>query len=216
MRYDYEQLSPFWRGNLHSLLARGEKLERRYGLSWYSDARSTCWNISQKLNFKLETVVGVLAALSPGNPWLRNVREAEEFLTLYKGQGRKIKINRYKFGVYGRKNKFKALAIAEGDDPRDILGGKKVRAFYECILNPQSRDFVTIDGHAKCAAYNQRLGIHLVTVRPAEYQHLAEAYSTVAEEVGLIPSQAQAIIWLTWRRMHGVEWLPDERQLELI
>lgn len=212
-RRDYEALAPAWRGNLHTILSAADAAEFKYGLSWYKDAQQTAYNIAQKTGYRLETAAGVMAALSPGCPWLRNVAETEDFLMTHKAQGRKVLKRAY--GVYGKNNKRKAYHIAEGDHPREVLGGMKVRSFYECIMNPENTEFVTVDGHAKCAAYNNRLGIHLVTVSKSEYPKIASAYCQVASERGLIPCQAQAIIWLAWRRIHGISWLPDERQIVL-
>lgn len=215
MRHDYTTLEPQFRGNLHSLLFQSEKLEWRYGLTWYQVAREQCEGIARKTGYSLPQAAGVLAALSPGMPWYRNLSEAEDFIYTHKAQRRKIMQPKFRFGIYGYKNKYKAFQIAEGEEPLSVLGGEKVRAFYQCILHPDNDRAVCVDGHAKCAAYNERKGINTVTVRPVEYEHIANAYRDVATERKILPNQAQAIVWLTWRRKHGVEWLPDERQINL-
>ena len=107
-----------------------------------------------------------------------------------------------------------AVGVARGGTPDDELGGHKVRSFYNNILLGSTGD-VTIDTHAISAAvgekvYGQdpRTGAIMGGPRLTEYGTkgaypvLADAYRTVAAEFGLPPEQAQAIIWLQWRKEH--------------
>ena len=106
-----------------------------------------------------------------------------------------------------------AIRIARGEAPDDVLGGHKVRSFYNNILLGSTGD-VTIDTHAISAAMGEKVTSQdaRMTIMDAPalaeygtegaYPIIADAYRTVAAENGLSPEQAQAIIWLQWRIEH--------------
>jgi len=153
----------------------------------------------------LEQAVGVIAALSPGLNWGLNLLQAEEFIREWaKGtRGNKLPI----VGVYGYRNVKKSIRILDGERPLDVLGGDKVRSFYANILDPTGME-VTIDRHAKGLALrsNSVKGATAEAdgiVTPAEYPYYAKHYVKIADRLGLIPNQLQAICWVTWRRLKG-------------
>jgi hypothetical protein len=164
-------------------------------------ARETAGRLAGKFHVSLETSAGVIAALSPGRNWTENIYDAETFLAEYSKGAR----GRYlpAVGTYGGKNLRKAERIAAGADPLDVLGGPKVRAFYRCIVNPESREDVCIDRHSKCAAYGVKTAENSL-VKLSEYDHIADHYRRCARQVGVLPNQFQAVVWVTWRRLSGV------------
>lgn len=105
-------------------------------------------------------------------------------------------------GVY-MANKNKAARIWFGAFPLDVLGGKKVRAFYNCIFCPESSESVVVDRHAFDIAEGQyknkeddRRG---PLGRNGVYEEISAAYVRAAEILNLRPHQVQAVTWLTWR-----------------
>lgn len=98
--------------------------------------------------------------------------------------------------------KIKDLAEPSFDDVLSILGGDKVRSFYENIYNPLSPDIVTIDSHA--------IGVWLgsraisVSAKGDVYQSIQSDFIKTANELRLIPCQLQAITWLAYRRIHNI------------
>lgn len=142
---------------------------------------------------------GVIAALSPLAPWGKNLERAR--LAFERGNADGLT-----FGLHTRR----ANRILNGEAPLDVLGGPKVRSFYECILG--SPTHVTIDRHA----------FDLIVGRPTTdaekkalalkgaYEYVADAYRTAARKVALQPRVLQAITWTSWRARKGVEWADNE------
>jgi hypothetical protein len=81
--------------------------------------------------------------------------------------------------------------------------GLKTHSFMENIHNPSNRDFVTIDTHAHNAAVGSRTpsaGTKLGAI--GRYNTFAQAYHNTSEHLGLDPSETQARVWTTWKRMN--------------
>ena len=65
---------------------------------------------------------------------------------------------------------------------------------------------VTIDGHARNIAYNERIGLtdDKTNIGVREYKALQEAYKEAANDAGIMPYQLQAITWRVWRDRYGI------------
>ena len=192
--------------NILGVYIRASESDRDEGLHWYRNANLTCQAIAARCNVGLDRAVGVVAALSPGREWGLNLLEAEELIKEWT-KGRKGR-DLPQVGTYGRRNVIKAERILSGDAPLEVLGGNKVRSFYANILDPLGSSEVTIDRHAKGLAIrsNSLKGATAeedANVSRAEYPFYARHYVKVADRLGLIPHQLQAICWVTWRRLRG-------------
>lgn len=184
-------LAVYYRANSYDLEAA----------NWYSVAHTTCKRLATKYRVTLPAATGVMAALSPGNDWQRNVVDAETLISEFKAGVKRYRMSRV--GTYGRNNVSKALACLEGDAPLDVLGGPKVRAFYSNMMYPLTSVEVTVDRHAKCAAYGLKNTANSV-VRANEYDYIAAHFAACAATLGLVPNAFQAIVWVTWRRLDGI------------
>lgn len=176
--------------------------EHRRGSQWYLTAQAQARRLASRYELPLSTSVGVIAALSPGLEWLRNVVDAETLIKAFMANDELPMV-----GVYGRRNCGKALEILRGADPVAILGGLKVRSFYANLLQPDNPDPVTIDRHAYCLAHgirSERSGAASVDVylTPKRYRETAEAYREIAADLDLLPNQLQATTWLAWKRIN--------------
>lgn len=162
------------------------------GLHWYRQAH--------KLATTFESIAigaGVIAAMSPQISWDKNVTVAEELrdhgdATMGLGDA-----------------KAKAKRILDGEHPSTVLGGKKVRAFYECVANPETTCAVCVDRHAWAL---HRFGVDEIGRRHegarrldkvGVYERVAADYVDAASELRIMPHQLQAITWLAWRRLAG-------------
>jgi len=150
----------------------------------------------------LEQAAGVIASLSPGCQWGRNLQDADQLIAAHVAWKRLPNV-----GSYGRRNIVKARKILDGDSPFDVLPetGPKTRAFYSLIVNPANATTVCIDRHAKAVAVN-RVGSGVDrtnVVRASEYEFYAWHYRAIAERLGLLSHQLQAVTWVCWRRLHG-------------
>lgn len=95
----------------------------------------------------------------------------------------------------------KAVSIFRDGSSENIsaqLGGaNKIRNFYNNISNPNDGVSITNDTHAMAVAYMLPLSSASSEVRfgPGEYAFFADAYRSVAEEVGMLPREVQSITW---------------------
>ena len=174
------------------------------GLEWYDRAKRYASIISNLSGVNLNTVVGVMAALSPNNRWERNVKDTERMVWAWvKGED----LSDFKVSCYNTM-KTKAWSILEDDltDDTDILtrlNGQKIRSFYS---NIRGLDEVTIDGHAYNIALGIRQGLTSDKTNMGKklYREMQSAYVKAAKRVGVKPHELQAITWTTWKREHGI------------
>jgi hypothetical protein len=174
------------------------------GLEWYDRAKRYASIISNLSGVNLNTVVGVMAALSPNNRWERNVKDTERMVWAWvKGED----LSDFKVSCYNTM-KQKAWSILEDDltDDDDILtrlNGQKIRSFYS---NIRGLDEVTIDGHAYNIALGIRQGLTSDKTNMGKklYREMQEAYVKAAKRVGVKPHELQAITWTTWKREYGI------------
>lgn len=172
--------------------------EIREGLEWYSKANAD----ASSLDTDHRTACGIIAAVSPGLKWSVNVEVARRI------------INGQSIAGLGRvwpPNQRKAQRILSGESPEVVLhekkdSGFKVRAFYACLINPANWFDVCIDGHAFGIWSGKRIPLDKIpNITPKRYRRIADDYAIVAESVGLLPNQLQAITWVVWRRLSGID-----------
>lgn len=190
-------------GNILAVFFSANESERYDGTYWYSRAHQLTNRLAAKYDVSSELVAGVIAALSPNNKWERNILDAENMIRAYKCGDDLANI---KVGTFGR-NKSKAQAILQGTKPDNILGGLKVRAFFECIAYP-SCESVCVDGHAYSIWTGQRVPTSRTpSISTKLYQHIASDYKIATDQINQItqfqylPSQVQAITWVAWRNL---------------
>lgn len=189
--------------------------EVQLGCDWYPSALSIAARIGEKYGLSAQTVAGVIAALSPNNRWERNIIDAENIIKCWAAGGTRTDMLNVKVCTYG-KMKAKAVEILKNSERQretlivDILNGKKIIEFYNCITNPTLND-VCIDGHAYSVWFGQRLTMKEV---PAIGKKLREQIKTdyrdactfINEELCCFfsPADIQAITWVTHKRIHNV------------
>ena len=168
------------------------------GLGWYAEAHHIAEDLSDSTGVSIAQASGILAALSPQVSWGFNVEWAYGVAqgdTTRRGLGLSL----------GR-----ALMIQRNPDtdPLDILGGRKVRAFYSAILTSGFTDQVVIDRHAYDLAEDTR-GSHL-SLTDKRSRVTAENYRNAAKRLQrsgtmITACQLQATTWLTWRARYWAE-----------
>lgn len=178
------------------------------GLTWYANANLEAVKLAKRYNVSLDSTCGIIAALSPNNRWERNLIDAESLLLAVT---RQRPIHSFKCCTYNQ-NKLKAWQIANGEDPRFVLSGNKVTAFYQCILNPSDYSTVCIDSHAANIALGR---FATVAATPAlsdrDYANFARAYRRVTRWINIdgdrqvLPMQVQATTWVYYRAVRGID-----------
>jgi hypothetical protein len=174
------------------------------GTRWYADAQASAQRISDTHGVPLRISVGVIAALSPNNKWVRNIKDADNMVSVFCWGGGVASCNPSTY----KSMRDKAWSILEqmpktDDGVVDILNGQKIVSFFHNIMG---HDTCTIDGHAINIARGKRLGLtdQSVSVSKSGYKELQEAYSKAAKRVGLKAYEIQAVTWVAWKRIHNI------------
>ena len=184
--------------------------EEQLGCDWYPSALKIASRIANKYGLRTEAVAGVIAALSPNNRWERNIVDAEAIIKCWAAGGTRTDILNVKVCTYG-KMKAKAVDILTRDIPIvEILNGKKIIEFFNCITNPALND-VCIDGHAYSVWFGQRLTMKEVPAIGKKLRHqiktdYCDATAFINEELdtAYTPADIQAITWVTHKRIYNV------------
>jgi len=155
------------------------------GLEWYRHAHRLARELDPQ---NPRRGAGVIAALSPRESWTRNVMLATE---LYTTGGELL------HGTLSS-NLDKARRIYAGEDPLDVLGGDKVRAFFTLINNPADAGTVCVDRHAFDVAVGRKTDdkARQILGRKGMCERFARAYRRAAEQLGVTPAQVQAVTWV--------------------
>lgn len=172
------------------------------GKNWYIEAHNFAFILSQTYQINLDKVCGIVAALSPGVTWEQNKRDAEVLAQAYDLNLHNEVRDHHYFSTYGQ-NVMKAIDILNSDFPpinffSKEQSGHKTKAFYLNILNPIEDGSVTIDRHALAIAegYNTSKPRSLTK---NQYRVFEAMYKTAASQLGLIPSQLQAVTWVAYK-----------------
>ena len=191
--------------------------EVQLGCDWYRSALNIAGRIADRYHLPIETVAGVIAALSPNNRWERNIIDAEAMIKCWSAGGTDEDILAVKVCTYTKMQE-KALAILRFGDILTnaspsitaILNGPKIIEFFNCITNPALND-VCIDGHAYSVWFGQRLTMKQVPnigkkLRQQIKTDYVDACTFINEELNesYSPADIQAITWVTHKRIYGV------------
>ena len=191
---------------VHNIMAcyrAADSVQVAEGLLWYSDAQKAAHNIAAKYGIAVYIVVAVISALSPNNKWARNVVNADALIAAFlRGDG----IDAVKVSTYHamKKKAWDILAARpDYDGAKRMLKGQKITSFFMDIMGEFN---VTIDGHARNIAYDEKVGLtdDRTNIGVREYRALQAAYEEAARRVGLMPYQLQAITWRVWRDRWGI------------
>lgn len=188
--------------NVLSVYLRASDSAMREGMAWYDDAHSFAKTLDPK---RFHRAAGVIAALSPMNHWENNKRKAA---LLYSRNGIIVMGDDNSNGIGLSKNVAKAIAIYRGEDALDVLGGFKVRAFYQTILDPTADIDPVIDRHAFDIAVGKVTNDKArgILGRKGVYHEFANVYREAAMLTGIGPAQLQAVTWIQWRNEKGITW----------
>jgi hypothetical protein len=180
------------------------------GIEWYARAERLGHRLAHEYGCTFEQAVGVIAALSPNNRWLRNCQDAEAMIQAWAVGADPEAVKVCTYGI----NRAKAAAIlglAESSQTAiaAILNGRKVTAFFLSITGRQ--DAVCVDGHAYAIWLGQRVPVaQTPSIGVKLYAEIARAYCLVAKRSQalcgeqLTPAQVQAVTWVTYRRLLGL------------
>jgi hypothetical protein len=196
---------------LRGFLRRATDAERFDGARWYPTARQIAQGFADETGYLVRTVAGVLAAISPGLRWERNLICGLALLRWYRlghivvpRRPGHVSVDPNAEPVvetYSYRNVLKAKRILAGEDPLAVLSGPKVLAFFGCILDA-GHVMPCLDGHVANALRGTREGLRDLSASIREWERAAwiEAFRHVAGETGLPVSTVQATVWLVHKR----------------
>lgn len=170
---------------------------RARGAVWYAEESDILASLAFDLGLSLRAVCGAAAAISPGMKW-----------ELVPGYVHALATAPDPYAItvptYSSEFTHRAIRCLRGENPADVLGGPKVRAFYALLLTRGQSDAVVIDGHAFNIARALRTGIRggradAPSVGPSRFALVAAAYRRAAEIVGQPAHVVQAVTWCAWR-----------------
>jgi hypothetical protein len=192
---ELEELTATVEARALAILADASEGSVRDGMEWYWRANSVALVLAEKASVTTATAAAIIAALSPRVRWSANLVDASAILD---GEldG---------FMALGS-NIVKAWRILEGEHPSVILGGRKVRSFWQNIANPSASLDVTLDIHMLRALVPAGYWEHMnepynFLARVGVYDAVADGVRNAAEESVLAPHELQAIIWIEERGM---------------
>lgn len=187
--------------NITAVYHQATNYERTKGSVWYDLANGIAQKLSNESGYTVTQCAAVIAALSPQTSWYQNIQLAH-----------KVLVDGEVFGIHTSDVMRKCDLIMNdwqhATDPF-VMGayvfgtkGHKTESFFHNIMGDTG--VVTLDRHA--------IDIALGSDKPERfwitekrYFAMAEAYMLAALQLGIQPSQLQAITWLAWRRMKGLK-----------
>ena len=181
--------------------------DRNQGINWYSKALDFAYELEASYGIQLETIVGVIAALSPRNRWERNMQDAESMVKVYAAGGDYNDLMSLKVCTFTTGKQKAAAILTDKVSDRDallaILKGPKLCEFFNCILGDV--DDVCIDGHAYSIWVGDRITLaNVPSIGKKLRQTIKADYQQAAKNLGLKSHELQAITWVCWKRIHGV------------
>ena len=181
--------------------------DKNQGLNWYARALEFAHKLHLEYAIEPETIVGVIAALSPRNRWERNMQDAESMIKVYANGGTfedlmQLKVCTFKTG----KQKAATILANKVSDRAELLAilkGPKLCEFFNCIMG--DCDDVCIDGHAYSIWVGDRITLaNVPSIGKKLRQNIKADYQEAAKNLGLKSHELQAITWVCWKRLHNV------------
>lgn len=216
-----EITDPAMRANIRASWDRADADCRDFGRDWYPSTNRLVLALADAADLDPTVVAGIVAVLSPRSAWHTNVKNAAAVLVeaghlnladavqiLWShGYGRDPVIDTLNIGDGPRglgTSIAKARTIAESESATAVGYGQKTLSFFHNIVDPATSDDVTIDAWAAGVALGRRLtNAEMSKLNAKQYARLAEQYRIVAGELGIVPSELQAVCWCELRNQTG-------------
>jgi hypothetical protein len=145
---------------------------------WYHEAQEVAEDVAENLGASLEVGASIVAAFSPRERWSSNVAKALAF-----SMGKP---------VAGLQNNYR-MAERSLELGFDALNGQKTNAFARAIAGDPNAIVIDV-WMIRAAGMDASKGVN-----KTQYNELSEAVRVVANEFGITPRTAQALIWIVQR-----------------
>lgn len=181
------------------------------GTSWYARAHA----LARELSPDGVTIgAAVLAILSPRRSWPQNValaRVAFETAKELDSEGASTEAREATWSAFPTTGdqRGKLGRLFAGESPDAVVGGPKVRSFWQTIADPLSGGPAVIDRHAMAIALDRVVSADELKIGPADYARFVAAYGLASAVIGQAPAIVQAVTWVAWRRTRAVAFHGD-------
>ena len=172
-----EDLATTTANTFRNLLFTATLAQMEAAATWYAEAQEVAEDVAEILGVSLEHGASIVSAFSPRERWSTNVAKAYSF-----ANGKP---------VTGLSNNLRMAEAAKANG-FDALKGQKTNAFARAIAG--DTDAVVIDVWMMRAA-----GMETDSPNKTQYREISEAVRIVAEDFGITPRTAQALIWIIVR-----------------
>lgn len=204
--------------NIMTVWSKRTDLDRAAGEGWYLAAHAVARDIGQIVAPNrprdIQEVIGsgILAVLSPRLGWGRNVAIAETVARKPDASGA-TRVNLGKAYLVKQAGQDDTLTNTDCINAvHSLVSGLKVSSFFRAILWAETPDHrpgqAVIDVHALSVAIGLRASDRHygnLSVRD-RYGKVSAAYKFAAASAGVSLDVMQATTWVTWRRLHNLEY----------
>lgn len=201
--------------NMQSVYTQAMRSEIFDGLTWYPTAYLEIVNMAARRNVHVNVAAAVVAATSPQMKWDRNVMVAEAMIVMWQAG---LPIKGHTTDVT---TKVAAILDSGSIDPAVLVAivmgkkGFKTGNFYLNLLQVRNLENVqhvhssvlrgtTTDRFHVGIAYGRYFGDNVPSMTAAQYNDISTATEIFAGKHGYSSEEAQAILWVIFRRLHGI------------
>jgi len=180
---------------------RASLWEAEQAQAWYPTAHGIAEALAERYGCTVMQSAAVLAVLSPSVTWEQNVDDAFAVCKAWRDGTYDAVVGTYgaQLGkAYAILDNARDVAFAEGMLPFIGKRAPKTKAFFQNILYPHLEGPVTIDRWILRA-----LGLPVNRTTPKLYALGRLAVWQFAKAHGLLPQNAQALIWVVIRKRGG-------------
>jgi hypothetical protein len=176
------------------------QIEKENGMQWYKNAKNTICTIADKYGIHHKIAIAVTSALSPRCIWESNIKDLENVLKWYTDKNKRSypKVTTY------NQNRNKAINILMNENT-NVFNTAKTFNFFNNIMYPENKDYITIDGHSINIYYGKIGAVKNKHFTDKYYYRIAKAYKKIAAKYDILPNQLQAITWLSFKRIHNIK-----------
>lgn len=192
--------------NLKELWNQKDAIDFGEGLLAYRRYRKVMQSFSDYYGFPLKDVTSAFVALSPNSDYHGNLRSLSSVLD---GVRDGVNPKTITVSTYNACRDRAVTYVTGAVSFLETVKGPKIRAFRDNILRPNTSREVTVDGHMVAAwageAMTMKEASRLLKSK-SDYLTIAAGIRELADEYEVAPCQAQAILWLTRKRVYAVKY----------
>lgn len=184
--------------NLKAWLYEATDQEWAAGSEWYKEAQDFCEALAKQYELDPYQVAAVVSALSPNNKWERNKVDAQAVIVAHLNG---LDEDSVKVCTYNA-NKRRAFEILRGNT--EITAKSPKTHAFAMNVGLNSPEHITIDKwHLRSCVTKPKDGVTecAETCTAVQYRRIEAITAKVAKEFGLKGYAAQAIIWVTIKRV---------------